>query len=204
MQLGFFCRAFALAAAIAIAACPFAAQAITLSESGTTARLSGPIETGDDALFQAFLAKPRPKPLKTLVLASPGGSITPGMVIGLLVRTAKLATVVDADNSACSSACTFVFAGGVQRHYVNGDNVFEGSASFYGLGFHPARQQPAFNQPSTYSAEGVQRMRQYYARMGMPGASDLMERAAINTMFRPNGQTALRLKIATTLQPPRE
>ncbi len=202
MRLGHFCRG--LVVLCVSMAWTGASWAITLSEDGTTARLTGQIESGDDALFQAFLAKPRPKPLRTLVLASPGGSITPGMVIGLLVRNAKLSTVVDAETSACSSACTFIFAGGVQRHYVNGDKVYEGSASFYGLGFHPARQQSSFDQPSTYSADGVQRMRNYYARMGMPGASGLMDRAAINTMFRPNGQTALRLKIATTLQPPRE
>jgi hypothetical protein len=187
---------------LAAAASTPAMAAITLSEEGTTARLSGTIESSDDAVFQAFLNRPRAKPLRTIILSSPGGSLTAGMVIGLLVRNNNMATVVDANKSACSSACTFVFAGGVRRHYVNGDNVFEGNTSLVGLGFHPARER--FAETATYSARGVEQMRKYYARMGMPGASELMDRAAINTMFRPNGQTALRLRIATTLQPPKD
>jgi hypothetical protein len=193
----------AAATAMALSAAS-SAQAIWLSESGTTAYLKGNIEKGDDAVFRAFLDQPRTQPLRTLVLASPGGHVDAGIAIGEMVRKARLATVVDADNSACSSACTFAFAGGVKRHYVNGDKVYEGTTSMVGLGFHPARQVGSAIQPSVYSSVGVERMQQFYARMGMPGASDLMGRAAINTMFRPNGQTALRLKIATTLEPPKE
>jgi Clp protease len=194
----------AIASVLTLLTAPGANASIWLSESGTTAYLKGNIEKGDDAIFRAFLDKPRERPLKTLVLSSPGGHVDAGLAIGEMIRNAKLATLVDADSSACSSACTFAFAGGVRRHYVNGDKVWEGTTSMVGLGFHPARIVGSAIQPSVYSRVGVERMQKFYARMGMPGAGALMDRAAINTMFRPNGQTALRLKIATTLQPPKD
>jgi hypothetical protein len=178
------------------------AQAIWLSESGQTAWLTGSFETGDDDKFRAFLAQPRAQPIRVLYLSSHGGKITPAFEIGRMVRKAGITTAIQADSAVCSSACTFVFAGGVRRHNVNGNAVFEGMTSMSGLGFHPAHRPGDRVQASTMSDTGTSRIRAFYAEMGMPRASELMEKAAINTLYRPGGQTSLNLKIATSLTAP--
>lgn len=178
------------------------AQAIWLSESGGAAWLSGSIELGDEKHFQAFLERPRAQPLRVLYLSSGGGHVRPAFAIGRMVRQAGLITAVEAGSAACSSACTFIFAGGVRRHYIGGEGVFEGTTSLSGLGFHPARgvgnrvTEPVLNE------RGTGMMRAFYAEMGMPRATELMEKAAINTLYRPNGATALALRVATSLSPP--
>ena len=135
-------RAGLLASLLAILAVGVStpASAIWLSESGQTAWLTGSFENGDDAKFQAFLAQPRAQPIRVLYLSSHGGRITPAFAIGRMVRKAGITTAIQADSAVCSSACTFVFAGGVRRHNVNGNSVFEGMTSLSGLGFHPAHR----------------------------------------------------------------
>lgn len=178
------------------------ARAIWLSESGDIAWLTGSIELDDDKRFKAFLERPRVKPLRVLYLSSGGGYIVPAFAIGRLVRQSGLATAVDAGSAACSSACTFIFAGGVRRHYIGGEGVFEGSTALSGLGFHPARRTEKQTGQTILSESGTTRVRAFYAEMGMPRAVELMEKAAFNSMYRPNGATALALKIATSLSPP--
>lgn len=178
------------------------ADAIWLSERGGAAWLTGSIEMGDDRLFKAFLDRPRPQPLRVLYLSSGGGHILPAFAIGRMVRQAGLATAVEAGSAACSSACTFIFAGGVRRHYIGGDGVFEGSTGLSGLGFHPARRVGSRVNEPTLSERGTDSIRAFYAEMGMPRATELMERAAFNSIYRPNGATALALRIATSLSPP--
>ena len=178
------------------------AQAIWLSERGDTAWLTGSFENGDDERFRAFLAQPRVQPIRVLYLSSHGGRMNAAFAIGRMVRKAGIITAVQADGAVCSSACTFVFAGGVRRHNVNGNAVFEGLTSMTGLGFHPAHRMGDRVTAGMLSDDGTQRMRAYYAEMGMPRAADLMEKAAINTMYRPGGQTSLNLRIATSLSAP--
>lgn len=52
------------------------------------------------------------------------------------------------------------------------------------------------------SERGTDSIRAFYAEMGMPRAAELMEKAAFNSMYRPNGATALALRIATSLSRP--
>lgn len=178
------------------------ARAIWLSESGGKAWLTGSIELGDEKRFKEFLEKPRSQPLRVLYLSSGGGHIRPAFAIGRMVRQAGLNTAVEAGSAACSSACTFIFAGGVHRHYVGGDGVFEGTTGLSGLGFHPARGVGSRVSEPTLSQRGTDSIRAFYAEMGMPRATELMEKAAFNSMYRPNGATALALRIATSLTPP--
>jgi hypothetical protein len=178
------------------------AQAIWLSESGGAAWLSGSIEIGDEKHFKEFLERPRAQPLRVLYLSSGGGHIQPAFAIGRMVRRAGLVTVVEAARTACSSACTFIFAGGARRHYVGGEAIFEGASELSGLGFHPARYANYRVGESTLSERGTASIRAFYAEMGMPRATELMEKAAFNSMYRPNGATALALRIATSLSPP--
>lgn len=191
---------FALLAFCLSAAAP--ASAIYLSESNGAIRLVGTFEKGDEKVFAEFLARPRAAPLRVLWLASPGGDIIPAVGIGAMVRRSRLVTAMRADSSACDSACTLVFVAGVRRHYVNGQSVFEGLSSQAGLGFHGASIRGDAVRPTMKSDRGLKVLRGWYKSMGVPGANALVDRAAINTVFRPSGATALRLRIATSLAEP--
>jgi hypothetical protein len=195
--------AWAYAVVIAcFCASTFPAHAIWLSENGSSAWLSGSIEHGDEETFKAFLEKPRSQPLQVVHLSSEGGFLTPAMAIGRLIRKAGLATAVDAGRTSCDSACTFIFAGGVRRHYVNAESLFEGLSGHAGLGFHPSHSKGNRIRSGEHSERGTARMRAFYAEMGMPRAADLMQKASITTMFRPNARTAQELRIATSLAAP--
>jgi hypothetical protein len=52
--------------------------------------------------------------IKTVVLNSPGGSVTDALTMGRLIREHKFATEVEA-GKYCASSCPLVFAGGVER-----------------------------------------------------------------------------------------
>ena len=190
-----------LIAVTALAACA-PARAIYLSESNGAAWLSGPFEKGDDIAFAKFLAAPRPAPLRVLWLNSQGGALAPSAAIGRMVRRAGLTTAVDAQGALCDSACTMIFVAGRHRHYVNGQTVFEGLSSQSGLGFHGANLRGNAAAPTIRSEEGTRLLYNYYRAYGVPGAIGLASRAALNTVLRPNGATALRLGIATSLSPP--
>lgn len=175
---------------------------IFLSERDGVATLSGIFETGDEKTFAAFLAQPRATRLRVLYLDSFGGSIAAGVQIGRMVRKAGLVTAVDAAAARCDSACTLIFAGGVRRHYVGGAGVFEGFSARSGLGFHPAHMRdPAWTR-AEYSERGTAIMAAHYRAMGAPRTMELMTQAGFTTMFRPNGATALRVGIATSLEAP--
>ncbi len=192
-------------AIIFLAACPAGtapAGAILLSETNGEARLAGTFDKDDEKVFAEFLARPRAAPLRVLWLDSRGGAILPAIAIGLMTRKARLTTATRADAATCDSACTLVFAAGVRRHYVNGASVFEGLSSLSGLGFHGANIRGDAVRPTLASDKGTRLMNAYYKLMGMPGAGELAARAAINTVFRPSGATALRLRIATGLGEP--
>ena len=176
--------------------------AISLSENGPVATLYGKIEPGDDDVFREFLGRPRPEPLKVVYLNSRGGLVSAGISIAKQIRDAKLSTAVDALSVTCDSACTLVFAGGVQRYYVGGDKVFEGFSFMSGLGFHTAHYKGDGTTRNSKSDIGTENMRQLFREMGQPGAIDLMDQAAFNSLYRPCGQTALNLHIATSLSAP--
>jgi hypothetical protein len=148
------------------------------------------------------LARPRPAPLRVVYLNSHGGNLQAGIEIGRLIRRARLATAVLATRDVCDSACTLAFAGGVRRHNVGGESVYEGMSSMLGLGFHPAHRRGNYVTPSMKTEDGTARIRAFYAEMGLPRAAELMDRAAINTLYRPSGRTTLELRIATSLAAP--
>ena len=193
----------AILAGLLAALCACApARAAYFSVSGDEVRLQGSIETGDVERMEALLGERRAAPLRVLRLHSPGGNLREGIRLADLVRKHRLATVVDARSAYCDSACTLLFVAGVRRHYVGAERLAEGSEALYGLGFHLASTRGDRANPSMKSAEGERLMATLYARMGTPRATDLARRAAINTLWRPNGATALRLGVATSLSPP--
>ncbi|SEP12987.1 hypothetical protein SAMN04487843_10752 [Methylobacterium sp. ap11] len=176
--------------------------AMSLSESGDRVTLVGSIVPGDGEAFARFLTGPNARPLRVVYLDSGGGKVLEGIAIGRAIRRAGLVTAVDAQAARCDSACTLIFAGGVRRHYIHGEDVYEGMSGRSGLGFHTAHRPGSRTEATTLNAHGTETMRRFYAEMGQPGAAALVDKAAFNTLYRPSGSTALGLGIATSLQAP--
>ncbi len=74
---------------------------------------TGTITPGMSETFAAEVAK-RGDYIKTVVLNSPGGSVTDALAMGRLIREKKFATEVET-GKYCASSCPLVFAGGVER-----------------------------------------------------------------------------------------
>lgn len=191
----------AVAGILLLASVP-ASATVYLTERGGRVYLSGEFEPGDEKKVEAFLAQTRPNKLRIVYLDSHGGHIGAGIAIGRLIRKAKLATAVDADAARCDSSCTLIFAGGVQRYYVNGAGVFEGTSGRGGLGYHPAHSRDGSWTRIHYSTRGTDMMAGFYREMGQPGAVELMRLAGYTSIYRPGGATALKLRIATSLDAP--
>jgi hypothetical protein len=75
---------------------------------------TGTIEPGAAKIFAAEIEK-RGAYVKTVVLHSPGGSVTDALEMGRLIRQKNFSTEVEAGRH-CASSCPLVFAGGVERH----------------------------------------------------------------------------------------
>jgi hypothetical protein len=74
---------------------------------------TGTITPGISEAFAAEVGK-RADYIKTVVLNSPGGSVTDALAMGRLIRERKFATEVEA-GKYCASSCPLVFAGGLER-----------------------------------------------------------------------------------------
>jgi hypothetical protein len=100
--------------------------AVPLQSSGTIAEARGEVRPGDSEKLERFL-KQHPR-VQTLSLHSPGGKLGEGIKIGMIVREAKLATLVQS-KASCASACVFIFAGGVIRESKPGAKIIVHMAS---------------------------------------------------------------------------
>lgn len=76
-------------------------------------RATGTIEPGTAKIFAEEVEK-RGSYIKTIVLHSPGGSVTDALEMGRLIRKKNFSTQVEAGRY-CASSCPLVFAGGVER-----------------------------------------------------------------------------------------
>jgi len=81
--------------------------------SGGKLMATGTITPGLSEAFAAEVGK-RGDYIKTVVLNSPGGSVTDALAMGRLIREKKFSTEVEA-GKYCASSCPLVFAGGVER-----------------------------------------------------------------------------------------
>src|SRR5437868_3638133 len=81
--------------------------------SGGKLMATGTITPGSSQSFAAEVGK-RGDYIKTVVLNSPGGSVTDALAMGRLIREKKIATEVEA-GKYCASSCPLVFAGGIER-----------------------------------------------------------------------------------------
>src|SRR3979409_2672692 len=81
--------------------------------SGGKLMATGTIAPGISEAFATEIGK-RGDYIKTVVLNSPGGSVTDALAMGRLIREKKFGTEVEA-GKYCASSCPLVFAGGVER-----------------------------------------------------------------------------------------
>src|SRR5712672_1024779 len=81
--------------------------------SGGKLMATGTITPGISQSFAAEVGK-RGDYVRTVVLNSPGGSVTDALAMGRLIREKKFATEVEA-GKYCASSCPLVFGGGVER-----------------------------------------------------------------------------------------
>jgi hypothetical protein len=90
------------------------AQPITFELAGGGRLMAtGTITLGSAQAFAAEIDR-HGEYIKTVVLNSPGGSVTDALAIGQMIRARQFATEVEAGKS-CASSCPLVFAGGITR-----------------------------------------------------------------------------------------
>lgn len=95
---------------------------------------TGTITPGISEAFAAEIGKRRDY-IKTVVLNSPGGSVSDALAMGRLIRESKFATEVEA-GKYCASSCPLMFAGGIERRA--GDKAAIGVHQIIALGSGPA------------------------------------------------------------------
>lgn len=86
---------------------------VLTQEDGATYRLEGGIAQGDAARIIKRLEESTPAP-ETLILQSPGGTVTEALALGRHFRKAGLTTQMLA-GEYCFSACPYMLAGGATR-----------------------------------------------------------------------------------------
>jgi len=162
--------------------------------------LTGAIENDEWNRFRDTLDHTAPGEVKLVVLSSPGGSINSAGEMGRIIRAHRLATLVDGTHGICLSACTIVFAGGVQRIYLNppGDGGVAASHNIRGLGFHQGHTGTFVD---SYSVGGPSMMvKFFFNEFGVPGAADLVDMAPPDKIYMLSGREALARGIATRLR----
>jgi hypothetical protein len=106
----------------------------------------GTIGPGTAKAFAEEIAK-RGSYVKTVVLHSPGGSVSDALQMGRLIRQKGFNTAVETGRY-CASSCPLIFAGGVERYA--GDKAV--------LGVHQVFSIPQIGVAATDSSETVQRV----------------------------------------------
>jgi hypothetical protein len=199
---------YAFASVIMFAAdllCAAPAHAIDVTVRGSDLFLTGFIELGDHAKVEAVMIANRGK-LRTVHLNSRGGWSGDMREIARDIRKYGLSTAVDGSRAICASACTVLFAAGVQRHYYNADKIQEGvrkADGSPGLGYHGAGNSiDTIRMANQSPGAGMQGVINMYYEMGSGAAADLANRAAFTELNKINGRTALSLGIATSLSRP--
>src|ERR1700716_1313949 len=89
--------------------------------SGNKLMATGTITPGISQSFAAEVAR-HGDYIKTVVLYSPGGSVTDALAMGQMIRDKKFATEVE-PGQYCVSACPLMFAGAVERRAGDGDTI---------------------------------------------------------------------------------
>ncbi len=178
---------------------------IQLSLTDQFMLLQGGICPGDDARFKTFLATVPPR-IRVLKLASGGGNGHAAQLIGVMIRDARYNTFVDATRDRCASACTHIFAAGVQRFYAGSSEIKTGRDARIGLGYHYLNSrrtdQTDEEKDKTFNATAAVYLKKMLAPPGVAMVTALMSENRTTKMTWLNGNEALQAGIATSLAPP--
>jgi hypothetical protein len=121
---------------------------------------TGTITPGSSESFATEVAR-HGEYIRTVVLNSPGGSVTDALAMGRLIRQRKFATEVEA-GKYCVSSCPLVFAGGVDRRA--GDRAMIGVHQVAAI--RPAADGPPRDEMSV--AQNISaRCQRYLGEMGV-------------------------------------
>ena len=120
---------------------------------------TGTITPGISETFAAEVTK-RGDYIKTVVLNSPGGSVTDALAMGRLIRDKNFGTEIE-PGKYCASSCPLVFAGGVERRV--GDKAAVGVHQVAAVGPAGALPRDEMNVAQNISA----RCQRYLGDMGV-------------------------------------
>ena len=178
---------------------------LEISRKGAIVYLSGPVVSNDQFDFKEFMTDPQQAGVQIIKLNSTGGKTLSAIHMGRLIRSLKLTTWVDAKTDNCASACTILFASGVNRHYTNAafikDGVYEKKSLKVGLGYHEAHVPQSLHANHYSGAATAEEIRAFY-EFGSPNAARLVPLAPPDKLYKLSAQTALQLEIATSLLAP--
>ncbi len=158
---------------------------VTVSANGRTLYVEGTYGLrSEDAVREALAEN---KEIKEVVLAGPGGRASTGFALFHMFRDRKLATRVD---TACASACTLAFLGGVERSIGPKGR----------LGFHRASFPGMDDGDMNDSNRGIRYFLIYSARVTPEFAQRVFETPA-KSIWVPTPQELLAGKVINRVTP---
>ncbi len=178
---------------------------IQLSRTERFIFLQGGICPGDDKRFKVFLSTVPPA-VRLVKLASGGGNGGAAQAIGVMIREAGFNTYVDATRDRCASACTHIFAAGVERFYAGSSEIKTGRDARVGLGYHYLNsrrpEQTDDDKDRIFNATAAVYLKKMLAPAGVEAVTALMSGNRTTQMTWLNGNEALQAGIATSLSAP--
>jgi hypothetical protein len=185
--------------------CAQADSGIKLSMTDRFIVLQGSICPGDDKRFKAFLATVPPS-IRLIKLSSGGGNGRAAQVMGVMIREAGYNTYVDATRDRCASACTHIFAAGVERFYTGSAEIKTGRDGRVGLGYHYLNsrrpEQTDEEKDNIFNATAAVYLKKMLSPAAVAAATALMSENRTTKMTWLNGNEALQVGIATSLAAP--
>jgi hypothetical protein len=170
-------------------------HAASVQRRAEVVTIEGRLSRGDHLRFEEAL---KDAGVKLIALDSGGGDIYTAFRIARLVRRLGLSTFLDASKARCQSACTLIFAAGIERYYVNGENLSDGvrERSRFGLGYHRGNSRSP-NGGRNQSDRATQKMISGFNEFGSVFAAEFVERAQSNEIYVVSGTTALARGLST-------
>jgi len=162
--------------------------------AGGELRLTGSFDVGSAERFEAEIAA-RGEYVQTIVLDSPGGSVSDALTIGRLVHENGLSTAVRG-GALCASSCPIVFASGAER--IASPEAAIGVHQIYAAALTGSPQNP-LRVAGSAMADAQARTGEILAHLTLTGVDPALWLHALQTppdqlyYFSPEEMSALRL-----------
>lgn len=154
------------------------AHAMTIERVGADLYASGPIVGADVEAFKAEFARSTPRRL--ILVNSLGGELKAALQIALMVRDARIDTLV---SGQCHSSCSLIFVAGRERRFATGSKPRSTMVGIHGPNNRNTRE------PSPQAASLM--LRFYRERLG-PKFDDRIIGQALYAITEHNGMLRLR------------